>query len=72
MRIMSRLSGLVCIALLASCGAAFAGEDADGRRAIIEIRQRIDALATAVGQFKEVKRTADQVGQEVDRVLMTR
>jgi len=63
---MSRLSRLVCIALLASCGAAFAGEDADGRRAILEIKQRIDALASAVGEFNEVKRTTDQVGQKLD------
>ena len=63
---MNRLSRLVCIVLLACCGSAFAGEDADGRRAIIEIRQRIDTLAGLVNDFKEVKRTADQVGDESD------
>ena len=63
---MIRLTRLVGVALLAWCGVAFAGEDPDGRRAIIEVRQRIDALTAAVSEFKEVQRAATQISEEID------
>ena len=63
---MSRLTRLVCIALLASCSGAFAGEDAQGRRAILEVRQRVNALAAAADEFKEAQRTATQISEEID------
>ncbi len=66
MSTMRRISRLVCVALLAFCGVACAGEDEAGRRAILEIGKRIDNLTNLVNELKEAKRSIDQVSAEVD------
>ena len=62
---MIRLTRLVGVALLAWYGVAFAGEDAEGRRAAIELRQRVDALTGVVKEFQNIKRDADQIKEEI-------
>ena len=62
---MIRLTRPVGVALLAWCGVAFAGEDAEGRRAVIELRQRVDALTGVVKEFQNIKRDADQINEEI-------
>ena len=62
---MSMLKQLARVALLAWCGVALAGEDAEGRRAVIELRQRVDALTSAVNVFHKTKRDADQINDEI-------
>ena len=40
--------------------------DSEGRRAFIELRQRISGLGAVVSGFKEVQRTATQISEEID------
>jgi len=67
---MSRLTRLVGVALLVWCGVAFAGEDAEARMAVLEIRQRINSLvAIEENQSRvrsELKSSAEQLSVEIE------
>ena len=62
---------LLCITSLLGAGLACAQgsvqppsalfSDSEGRRAFIELKQRIDDLDAVVTEFKEVQRTAAQI-----------
>ena len=40
--------------------------DSEGRRAVIELRQRINGLGAVVSEFKEVQQIATQLNKEID------
>ena len=77
-RSMQAFARLLCITSLLGAGLAcaqgsvqppsalFSPADAEGRLAVIELRQRISGLGAVVSGFKEVQRTATQISEEID------
>ena len=73
---MQAFARLLCITSLLGAGLACAQgsvqppsalfSDSEGRRAFIELRQRISGLGAVVSGFKEVQRTATQISEEID------